>query len=80
MGDEMPIKIPEAVGDGKNGFLINPENTSELAEKINKLIKNKKMREKMGKLSRKKVLENFDWDKNSIEIKKIYNKLIQKNG
>ena len=47
---------PEGIKD--NGFLVN--NSKELTEKLNLLIKDKKLREKMGKNARKLYDEKFD--------------------
>ena len=41
--------IPELVLDGYNGFLIKPGDIKSLARKIDILIQNKKLREKMGR-------------------------------
>lgn len=50
----------EVVDDGVNGLLIPPKNASLLAEAITYLVRNPKIRERMGKAGRKKVLEEFD--------------------
>jgi glycosyltransferase involved in cell wall biosynthesis len=44
--------LPELVDDGVNGFLINPDQPSETAEKINQLARNPILRQKMGAVSR----------------------------
>lgn len=51
--------LPEIVEDGLNGYLVKSENPSALAEKILVLLKNKNLREQMGKMGRKTVEENF---------------------
>jgi len=68
----------EVVEHGKNGFLIPRKNSEALAEKIEILIKNKKLREKFGKYSRQKAIKEFD--KNIVIEKTIslYKKSIQK--
>lgn len=40
--------IPEIIADGVNGYLFEPENERDLAEKITRLLQNKQAREKMG--------------------------------
>ncbi len=45
---------------GQNGFLVEPGNSQDLAEKIEILIKDKDLRERFGKASRKKIVEEFD--------------------
>lgn len=63
----------EDVEDGVSGFLVNPENINEVVEKIDYLIKNPKMRKKMGKAGRKKILEFYNWEKvTNIIINNLY--------
>lgn len=68
--------IKEIIIHGKNGFLVSPDNSSELVDKIHKLIKDKKLRKKMGEEARKNVLKKFNWGKNIKKIKGIYEGLI----
>jgi len=49
----------EIVNDGINGFLVSPKDSIALAKAIEKLILNDNLRKQMGKMSRKKVLEEF---------------------
>jgi len=49
--------IPLQVIDGKNGYLVN--NVEECADRVVKLLKNKKLREEMGKLGIEHVKNNF---------------------
>lgn len=52
--------ITESVKDGINGFIINKKNPKQIAEKIKFLIRNPRLRYKMGEKSRKLYLENFN--------------------
>ena len=47
--------------DGENGFLLEPGRPELIAEKVVQLLKDKKLRERMGKAGRKFVKEH-DWD------------------
>ena len=58
--------------DGENGFSI--QNSTDLAEKIIKLLENKKMLEKFGENS-KKMVEKFDWKNISQMIIDDYSKI-----
>ena len=49
----------EIVENGVNGFIVPPKDSIALAKAIEKLILNEKLRKQMGKMSRKKVLEEF---------------------
>ena len=53
--------IAPIIKDGWNGFLVEPANEEELAEKIKYLIDRPRKREEMGKNSRKLAEEEFDW-------------------
>jgi len=63
----------EVVDDNKNGFLIRPKDTEDLAEKIETLIKDEGLRVRFGKNSKEKILKEFD-EKNVVKkyIEQIY--------
>lgn len=61
----LPSGVPYVSIHGKTGITVQPKNSRQLAEAINILAKNKKLREKLGKNARKRVLENFN-EKNII--------------
>lgn len=54
------IGCRDAVDNGKNGFLIEPQNASELASRLIKLIENPSLRQEMGLNGRKKAEREFD--------------------
>jgi len=62
--------IPLAVKDGVNGFLVRPRSAKEIAESVNLILRDPKLREKMGAEARKTVEEKFDW---TIIAKKFIN-------
>jgi len=64
--------IPMQIKDGWNGFLVEPGNEKQLAEKIGYLIENEEERAIMGKNSRKLAEEEFDWEKIAERYLKIY--------
>ena len=55
--------IAPLIRDGWNGFLVEPANEKQLAEKIRYLIDNEEERKRMGRNSRKFAEEEFDWKK-----------------
>ena len=70
------IGCRDTVRDGVNGFLVPPKSPEILAEKLEILITDKKLRKKMGKASRK--IAETDYDVNNV-VKKhmdIYNSLL----
>ncbi len=53
------VGIPDLIKDGKNGFLFNPKDIEQLAEKLRILLRNKELAVKMGKEGRKFIENNF---------------------
>lgn len=51
---------PELVKDGENGYLIEPENTTQFTEKLAGLISNAELRETMGKNAHQFAKTNFE--------------------
>jgi|Deesub1362A_J573_1020465.scaffolds.fasta_scaffold00052_91 glycosyltransferase involved in cell wall biosynthesis len=64
--------IPMQIRDGWNGFLIEPGNEKQLAEKIEYLIENEEERERMSKNSRTLAEEEFNWEKIAYRYIKVY--------
>jgi len=52
----------EIIHDGLTGFLIKPGDRQELADKIGLLLRDKAVRETVGKNAQVYVMENFSWD------------------
>lgn len=69
---------PEWLEDGKTGYLVEPRNPKQIAEKVIKLLSNRKLMEKMGRNARKKVEKEFDIKKHVKEIEKVYREVIDK--
>lgn len=59
----------DAVIDGFNGLLVDPENVNDIASAIVKLAKNPELRHKMGEQGRERAIKEFTWRK---QIEKIY--------
>ena len=66
----------EIVKDAETGFLVNPRDTEAIAERIIRLIKDGKLRKKMGRKARKIVVEKYSLEKISEEYHKLYRSLI----
>lgn len=62
----------EAIIDGVNGFLVEPDDLNRLAERVVWLIKNRDSAQKMGQEGRKKVYPAFDIDCMVKDIEKLY--------
>ncbi len=65
----------EIITNGKNGFLVHPGSVHELRERINLLVKDAKLREKLGSALQKTVREKFDWDKIAVKFEKVLKSL-----
>lgn len=55
--------IPEAIDDGKTGFIVSEENLDSIKERLLELQNNKKLRDKMGKNAIKFIKRKFNWKK-----------------
>lgn len=64
--------IPLAVKDGINGFLIRAKSHKLIAEKVNYLLDNPDIKEKMGQAARKIVEEKFSWSNIAERFHKYY--------
>jgi len=67
---------PESIIDGRTGFVVPARDPGALAEKIKILIKNPKLRAKMGKEGREHVIKNYILEKQTEEQIKMYKKII----
>ena len=61
----------EAVKDGENGFLVEPQNVTQLAQKMTLLAENKKLSVQMGENSYRRCLEEYSTDKINQAMRKI---------
>lgn len=64
--------IPLTVKDGYNGLFVRPRNSSEIVEKVNKLLDNESLRHKMGQNARKSVEKKFSWSLISHRFELLY--------
>ena len=69
--------IPEAVIDGETGFLVSEQDDRALAEKLDILLSDRALGEKMGQQGRKLIEEKFDLRQQTAKLEAIYHSLIQ---
>ncbi len=55
--------LQDAVKNGENGFLVEPENAERFAAKINALIRENELRRVFGQRARAYTRENYSWEK-----------------
>jgi len=86
--------IKEVVVDGETGFLVPLEQTKQgsfepanpekfarnLAERVNQLMKDRQLREKFGRVGRKRVEDHFSWTSIAQKTKALYETLIRRAG
>lgn len=67
--------IPQVIGNGKEGFIINPGDVSALKDRILELIKSENKRKEMGKNARRKMEKEFNLKNIKILLLDIYQSL-----
>lgn len=72
--------ILETVVDGETGLLVKPADPRALADAINRLLKNRRLAEKMGKNGRRRVEERFSWAGIAEKTEKLYKEIIRENN
>lgn len=65
--------IPEVIADGETGFLAEPENATDLADKLGRLLDDAALRERFGQCGRQRVLKLFTWDTVTDRVLAAYN-------
>jgi glycosyltransferase involved in cell wall biosynthesis len=69
--------IPEIVREGKNGFLIDPEDTRGLVESMERLVCDQQLREEMGQQSHRLISTAHDTERNVNMIAEILCQVIE---
>ena len=64
--------LPYFIEDDRNGFVFEDRNVDDLSDKLNKIIKNKKLAEAMGRSGRKLVELKYNWQVIAKNVRKIY--------
>lgn len=66
----------EIIENGKTGYIVPKRNEKELAKKIDLLVKDEALRNKIGKQGRIKVKSTYEWEKNVDKMVEIYERII----
>jgi len=69
--------ILETVVDGETGLLVEPAKPKALAETINRLLRDRKLAERLGKNGRKRVMEHFSWKSIAERTEKLYKEVLR---
>jgi len=67
----------ESIVDGKAGFLIQPDSTDELTEKILYFLHNPSLAESMGISARKNVSDKFTWEKTTEKFLEVFTRFVR---
>jgi glycosyltransferase involved in cell wall biosynthesis len=69
--------VTEVVTEDVQGLHVEPMNSQDLAEKITTLLSDKQMQRRMGDAGRKKVEEEYTWDKVVGQIEEVYKDVLK---
>ena len=72
--------LSEMVEEGINGYLVPPDNPGALAIAIERLVRDKDLRTRMGRVSRKMAVERFDLSTAVRRHEELYLKLLARKG
>jgi glycosyltransferase involved in cell wall biosynthesis len=61
---------------GKSGLLAEPKNINDLTAKIEKILTDEKLAQKMGESGRQKVEVKYSWQKIAVTLDNLYNSLV----
>lgn len=67
--------IPEAVGEGREGFLVQPGDIETLARTLERLVSDRDLRRKTGAAARARVSSTFSVDQILPQVERIYGEL-----
>jgi N-acetyl-alpha-D-glucosaminyl L-malate synthase BshA len=67
--------MPEIVEDGVNGFLVEPANPRDIAEKVTFLLKDEELRGRISKKNKEKI-KNYSWEKIIEKLEEIFLEVI----
>lgn len=72
--------LAEVIAHGETGFLVDPTDTTELAEAIEALVCNGELRGEMGRRARRAVEERYSWDASARLHEELYRRLLREKG
>ena len=72
--------IPEIVEDGTTGFLVNERDVDALADRLERLVRDKDLRARMGRAARAKMEREFDNRKQVDELEHLYDRAVTSHG
>jgi glycosyltransferase involved in cell wall biosynthesis len=70
--------VREVIEEGVCGLLSEPMNPKDLGNKITKLLSDPELMRKMGEAGRRKVVDEFTWEKVVLQTEKTYEDILSK--
>ncbi|KMP11482.1 hypothetical protein UR09_03175 [Candidatus Nitromaritima sp. SCGC AAA799-A02] len=71
--------IGQLIENGRNGLLIPPESSTDIAQSVISLLKDKNLRESMGRSARETILSQYGtWNRQANLLKSLYNRILCK--
>jgi glycosyltransferase involved in cell wall biosynthesis len=67
--------VPDIVDEGMNGYLVEPRNPDEIADRVSMLLRNDVVRDEISARNRKKA-EQFGWDEIAGALERVYESAI----
>jgi len=64
--------IAEVIRHGSNGWLVGPDNPSELADGLNSLLGNRLLREHIGQTARQTILQSYTIEHQAMRLRQTY--------
>ncbi len=71
---------PEVIRQDIDGFLVDFNNPIDISDKVIKLLKNKRLRHKLGNSGKEKIEKFFTWDIITKKTHELYQELITEWG
>ncbi|NQE54750.1 Trehalose synthase [ANME-1 cluster archaeon GoMg3.2] len=63
--------LPEIIKEGKNGFLVEPQNPKEIAEKVSMILRDDELRERISKNNKERAKE-YSWEGAVERLEEVY--------
>jgi glycosyltransferase involved in cell wall biosynthesis len=64
------------VGDGRSAIMVAPNDHAAYADALIRLLRNPRLREEMGREGKKRVREQYNWEKESQKLLNLYRELL----
>jgi len=67
--------LPEIIKDGENGFLVEPGNPEQIAEKVLLLLGDDELRERISRNNKEKA-KQYSWESVVTRLEELYQSLL----